>query len=96
MRKVFHFTDSHSSEYLTLKVSINNKKGYVIPLHRSPSQTCDEMWYRKFRKTLVIVKRDPHFVVMLNQNHFQSIIQWRNEEIDICTNTYFAAFLKLH
>ena len=45
MRKVFHFTDSHSSEYLTLKVSINNKKGYVIPLRRSPSQTCDEMWF---------------------------------------------------
>ena len=34
--------NSYLKECLILEVSINNKRGYVVSLYRSPSQTYDE------------------------------------------------------
>ena len=34
---VLNFSNSYLSECLTLEVTISNKKGYVVTLHRSPS-----------------------------------------------------------
>ena len=39
---VCNFSNSYLSECLTLEVNISNRKGYVITLHWSPSQTSDE------------------------------------------------------
>ena len=39
---VCNFSNSYLSECLTLEVTTGNKKGYVITLHRSPSQTSDK------------------------------------------------------
>ena len=39
---VRNFSNSYLSECLTHKVTISNKKGCVITLYRSPSQTSDE------------------------------------------------------
>ena len=49
---VRNFSNSYLSECLTLEVTINNKKGYVVTLYRSPSQTYDEFdSCQQFRKT---------------------------------------------
>ena len=34
--------NSYLKECFILRVSINNKRGYVVSLYRSPSQTSDE------------------------------------------------------
>ena len=34
--------NSYLKECLIIRVSINNKRGYVVSLYRSPSQTSDE------------------------------------------------------
>ena len=39
---VCNFSNSNLSECLTLEVTTGNKKGYVITLYRSPSQTSDK------------------------------------------------------
>ena len=39
---VCNFSNSYLSECLTPEVIISNKKGYVITLYRSPSQTSDK------------------------------------------------------
>ena len=39
---VRNFSNSYLSECLTLEGTISNKKGYVVTLYRSPSQTSDE------------------------------------------------------
>ena len=39
---VCNFSNSNLSECLTLEVTTGNKKGYVIILYRSPSQTSDK------------------------------------------------------
>ena len=39
---VCNFSNSYLSECLTLEVTNSNKKGQVISLYRSPSQTSDE------------------------------------------------------
>ena len=51
---VRNFSNSFLSECLTLQVTISDKKGYVITLYRSHSQTSDEFQFfiNNFRKTL--------------------------------------------
>ena len=39
---VSNFSNSYLSKCLTLEVTISNRKGYVITLYRSPSQTSDK------------------------------------------------------
>ena len=61
---VRNFNSSYLSEYLTLEVTINNKKGYVITLYRSPSQTPDEFdsFISNLEKLLInVTSCDPHF-----------------------------------
>ena len=40
---VRNFSNSYLSECFTLEITISNKKGYIITLCRSPSQTSDEV-----------------------------------------------------
>ena len=65
---VRNFSNSYLSECLTLEVTISNKKGFVITLHRYASQTSDEFgsFISNLEKLLVnMTSFDPHFVILL-------------------------------
>ena len=65
---VLNFINSYLSEYLTLKVTICNKKGYFITLYRCPSETSDEFdtFISNLEKLFInITIFDPHFVILL-------------------------------
>ena len=73
---VRNFSNSYLSEYLTLEVTICNKKGYVITLYRSPSQTSDA--FQSFVSNLEKLAKwgsksfDPHFVILLGDFNVKS------------------------
>ena len=65
---VCNFSNSYLSECFTLEVISSNKKGYVITLYRSPSQTSDEFqsFISNLEKLLININNfDPHFVILL-------------------------------
>ena len=72
---VCNFSSSDLSECLTLEVTISKKKGYVITLYRSPSQTSDEFdsFISSSEKVLVLILISWFYCVtlMLNQNYGQ-------------------------
>ena len=37
-----NFSNSYLSEYLTLEITVSNRKCYFVTLYRSPSQRSDE------------------------------------------------------
>ena len=60
---------------MTLEVTIINKKGYVVTLYRSPSQTSDEFdsFIRNLEKLLInITSFNPHFVILLGDFNVKS------------------------
>ena len=72
---VRNFSNSYLSECLTLEVTISNKKGYVITLYRSPSQTSDEFqsFISNLEKLLININSfDPHFVILLGDFNAKS------------------------
>ena len=72
---VRNFSNPYLSEYLTLEVTIGNKKGYVDTLYRSPSQTSDEFdtFISNLEKLLIyITSFDPHFVILLGDFNAKS------------------------
>ena len=83
---------------MTLEVTINNKKGYVVTLYRSPSQTSYEFvtFISNLEKLLInITSFDPHFVILFG--HFNakskswSVNDTKTEEgtiLEILTSLY--------
>ena len=72
---VRNLSNSCLSECLTLEVTISNKKGYVITLYRSPSQTSDEFqsFISNLEKLLININSfDPHFVILLGDFNAKS------------------------
>ena len=72
---VRNFSNSYLSECLTLEVTISNRKGYVITLYRSPSQTSDEFqsFISNLEKLLININSfDPHFVILLGDFNAKS------------------------
>ena len=70
-----NFSNSCSSECLTLEVTISNKKGYVITLYRPPSQTSDEFqsFISNLEKILININSFyPHFVILLGEFNAKS------------------------
>ena len=66
---------SYLNECLTLEVSVSNKKGYVITLYRSPSQTSDEFqsFISNLENLLInITNYNPHFVILLGKFNAKS------------------------
>ena len=60
--------NSYLKEYLILEVSINNKRGYVVSLYRSPSQASDEFdsFLANLEKIVVNISRsNPHFLLLI-------------------------------
>ena len=61
-------SNSYLKECLILDVSINNKRGYVVSLYRSPSQTPDEFdsFITNLEKVVVDISRiNPHFLLLI-------------------------------
>ena len=59
---------NYVKECLILEVSINNKRGYVVSLYRSPSQTSDEFdsFITNLEKNVVDISRsNPHFLLLI-------------------------------
>ena len=72
---VRNFSKSYLNECLTLEVSVSNKKGYVITLYRSPSQTSDEFqsFISNLENLLInITNYNPHFVILLGKFNAKS------------------------
>ena len=72
---VRNFSNSYLSECLTLEVTITSRKGYVITLYRSPSQTSDEIqsFISNLEKLLINMNSfDPHFVILLGDFNAKS------------------------
>ena len=70
-----NFSNSYLSECLTLEVTISNRKGYVITLYRSPSQTSDEFqsFISNLEKLLININSfDPRFVILLGDFNAKS------------------------
>ena len=65
-----NFSNSYLSQCLTPEVTISNKKGYVVTLYRSPSQTSDEFdsFISNLEKLLInITSSDLHFMTLLGE-----------------------------
>ena len=59
--------NSYLKECLILEVSINNKKGYIVSLYRSPSETSDEFdsFITNIEKFVVDISRgNLHFFII--------------------------------
>ena len=72
MRRLFN---PYLKECLFLELCINNKKGYVISLHRSPNETADEFdsFIINLKKLVAnISNRNPHFVLISGNFSFKS------------------------
>ena len=72
---VRNFSNSYLSECLTHEVTISNKKGCVITLYRSPSQTSDEFqsFISNLENLLInITNYNPHFVILLGKFNAKS------------------------
>ena len=68
-------SNSYLKECHILEVSINNKRGYVVSLYRSPSQTSDEFdsFITKFEKIVVDISRsNPHFLLLIGDFNAKS------------------------
>ena len=62
-------------ESLLFEVSINNKKGYVVSVYRSPSQTSDDFnaFTTNLEKLLInISSTNPHFILMIGDFNAKS------------------------
>ena len=69
------FSNSYLNECLTLEVTISNKKGYVITLYRSPSQTSNEFdpFISNLEQLLInITSFDSCFVILLGDFNAKS------------------------
>ena len=76
---VRNFSNSYLSECFTLEITISNKKGYIITLYRSPSQTSDEVdsFISNLENILInITSFDPHFVMLLGEFNSKSKSWW--------------------
>ena len=67
--------NSYFKECLILEVSINSKRGYVVSLYRSPSQTSDEFdsFITNLEKIVVdISKSNPHNLLLIGDFYAKS------------------------
>ena len=90
---VRNYSNSYLSDCLTLEVTISNKKGYVVSLYKSPSQTSDEFdsFISNLQKLLInITSFDPHFVILLGDFNAKSkswsVNDTTTEEVTILEN----------
>ena len=86
------------SECLALEISIQNKRGYVISLYRSPSQRKDEFDQFLLNSEQLISDRmsqNPHFTLVTGDFNVRSSSWWKNNlttsegsQVDAITSSY--------
>ena len=83
------------NECLIFEVSIKNKRGYVVSLYRSPSQTQDkfDIFLINFEQLISdIITKNPLFVLISGEFNVTSPNWWRNDlftsEVDSLTTSY--------
>ena len=86
------------NEYVIFEVSFKNKRGYVVSLYRSPSQTPDEFnnFLTSFEKSIGdIIAKNPSFVLITGDFNARSTNWWKNDlstsegtQIDSLTTSY--------
>ena len=72
---VRYLSNAYLQECLILEISVNNKKSYVVSLHRSPNQTSDEFdtFINNFEKIIIdIYSRKADFVLMIGDFNAKS------------------------
>ena len=65
----------HLKECLIFEVSINNKRGYIVSMHCSPSQTSDDFnsFTTNLEKLVInISSTNPHFIIMIGDFNAKS------------------------
>ena len=70
------------NECLVLEVNVQNKKGYVISLYRSPSQSMDEFdqFLLNFERLLSDrISQNPHFILVTGDFNVRSSSWWKND-----------------
>ena len=69
---VCNFSNSYLSECFTLEVTISNKKGYVITIHRSLNDEFESFISNLETLLINITSFDPHFVILLGNFNAKS------------------------
>ena len=86
------------NECLTMEINIQNKKGYVISLYRSPSQSKDEFdqFLRNFEQLISgRLNQNPHFLLVTGDFNVRSSSSWKKDltttegnQVDASTSSY--------
>ena len=91
-------SNSYLKECLILEVSINNKRGYVVSLYRSPSQTSDEFdsFITNLEKIVVdISKSNPHFLLLIGDLNAKSS-NWSSNDTTTAEGAQLDYFTSLY
>ena len=85
-------------ECLVLEINIQNKKGYIIYLYRSPSQSKDEFdqFLLNFEQLISDrMSQNPHFILVTGDFNVRSSSWWKNDlttsegnQVDAITSSY--------
>ena len=90
--------NSYLKECFVLEVSVNNKRGYVVSLYRSPSQTSDEFdsFITNLEKIVVDISRsNPHFLLLIGDFNAKSS-NWSSNDTTTAEGTQLDYFTSLH
>ena len=91
-------SNSYLKECLVLEVSINNKRGYVVSLYRSPSQTPDEFdsFITNLEKIVVDISRsNPHFLLLIGDFNARSS-NWSSNDTTTAEGAQLDYFTSLY
>ena len=91
-------SNSYLKECLILEVSINNKRGYVVSLYRSPSQTPDEFdsFITNLEKIVVDISRsNPHFLLLIGDFNARSS-NWSSNDTTTAEGAQLDYFTSLY
>ena len=91
-------SNSYLKECLIHEVSINNKRGYVVSLYRSPSQTSDEFdsFITNLEKIVVdISKSNPHFLLLIGDLNAKSS-NWSSNDTTTAEGAQLDYFTSLY
>ena len=92
------------NECIILEVSIKKKRGYVVSLYRSPSQTQDEfdIFLISFEQLIGDdnIAKNPLFVLITGDFNVRSTNWWKNDlctsHINVSFNSYSSKFIFLY
>ena len=90
--------NSYLKECLILEVSIKNKRGHVVSVYRSPSQTSDEFdsFITNLEKIVVDISRsNPHFLLLIGDFNAKSS-NWSSNDTTTAEGAQLDYFTSLY